>query len=441
MNKRGLSDVVTTVLIILIAIAAVIIIWNFVSPAIRNAGEGISPELITTSFSVKSVVTDGALEAVIVERKAGAGDVTSLKVVLEDESKRTCVIESPGAISELSSRRIAISLGVCEDGFIPVKVSVVPVLNKDGKEFTGVSFESTKITGVSSVGVADCGNSICEVGEDSSSCLVDCPVLVTCGDGVINGNEFCEVGPPLNVNGQTCQTQGYDYGSLGCSAGCLSFDTSLCVPKSYVAYWKFDESSWTGVSGEVKDSSANGNDGTRFGNANIVSGGVSGNAGTFDGSGDYVSVPDSDSISLKEDFTISLWIKDKKSAGFINKILSKGGEYAMQVYSSDRLYNYYWINSNQQYITVSVSYSRDGAWRHVVTTLRKSGTDEIHTIYINGAPSLPRTVPAGTISTTANALTIGLFVTGFEGDIDEVRIYDRALSQSEITSLYNQFSS
>jgi len=41
-NKKGLSDVVTTVLIILLALAAVIIIWSFVRPAIQTAGKGVT---------------------------------------------------------------------------------------------------------------------------------------------------------------------------------------------------------------------------------------------------------------------------------------------------------------------------------------------------------------------------------------------------------------
>ena len=55
-NKKGLSDVVTTVLIILLALAAVIIIWSFVRPAITGAGKGITTgtECFKTDIEVVS---------------------------------------------------------------------------------------------------------------------------------------------------------------------------------------------------------------------------------------------------------------------------------------------------------------------------------------------------------------------------------------------------
>ncbi|MEK6854825.1 MAG: MopE-related protein [Nanoarchaeota archaeon] len=58
-----------------------------------------------------------------------------------------------------------------------------------------------------------------------------------CGDGQRTGVEVCDIGPDLisantddDLNGQTCISQGFASGNLGCSFDCLSFDTNACVP-------------------------------------------------------------------------------------------------------------------------------------------------------------------------------------------------------------------
>ena len=52
-NKKGLSDVVATVLIILLALAAVVIVWSFVSPSLRNTGSQIDVQSKCLATEVK----------------------------------------------------------------------------------------------------------------------------------------------------------------------------------------------------------------------------------------------------------------------------------------------------------------------------------------------------------------------------------------------------
>ncbi len=73
-NKRGLSDVVTVSLIILLAIAAVVIVWGFVRPTIQTnleTGAGCA----NARVFVRSCTTAGA---VIVENQ-GSADITSYR--------------------------------------------------------------------------------------------------------------------------------------------------------------------------------------------------------------------------------------------------------------------------------------------------------------------------------------------------------------------------
>jgi len=55
---------------------------------------------------------------------------------------------------------------------------------------------------------------------DTSACITE-----YCGDGVLNGSEQCD---GTDLNGETCSSQGFDFGPLFCDGSCNSFDTSSC---------------------------------------------------------------------------------------------------------------------------------------------------------------------------------------------------------------------
>ncbi len=63
------------------------------------------------------------------------------------------------------------------------------------------------------------------------SCSMNCTFNTTGCSNYVCGNNKKEPGETCDgtdLNGQTCQTQGFDMGTLGCTAGCNSFDTSGC---------------------------------------------------------------------------------------------------------------------------------------------------------------------------------------------------------------------
>jgi anionic cell wall polymer biosynthesis LytR-Cps2A-Psr (LCP) family protein len=67
MNKRGLSAVVTTVIVILLAIVAITIVWNFVKPTIEGAGSSIEILSKDSKLKVKKAETTspGNIDVVI----------------------------------------------------------------------------------------------------------------------------------------------------------------------------------------------------------------------------------------------------------------------------------------------------------------------------------------------------------------------------------------
>jgi len=190
-----------------------------------------------------------------------------------------------------------------------------------------------------------------------------------------------------------------------------------------VGYWKFDEGSGPTAS----DSSGYNNYGTVYG-ATWTDGKV-GKALSFDGINDYVRIPDSDSLDITEDLTIAAWVKTSQTGRpsdiFCNlRQVSPHDGYALEITSTGNVRFY-----SQEKDLVSKGKINTGTWKYVVVVL--SGTTA--TIYIDGAFDNSGTVNVPNANdldqTIAASYTPYYF---FNGVIDEVRVYNRALSQSEI---------
>ncbi|NTW27221.1 MAG: LamG domain-containing protein [Candidatus Moranbacteria bacterium] len=196
-----------------------------------------------------------------------------------------------------------------------------------------------------------------------------------------------------------------------------------------VGHWTFDGSD---VNGNVaKDISGNKNDGTIAGAT--VTPGKLGQGLNYVSLGSVVSVPDNDSLEGMTQLTLSAWINPRTSGNF-GRIIEKG---------NGTPYNFYFIGSNLQcdldstsVITASNPFSgKYNSW-HLATCVYDGVTVAI---YLDGAliASAART---GSVATGATAVTIGNNDSGartFDGVIDDARIYNRALSGSEISQLYN----
>lgn len=93
----------------------------------------------------------------------------------------------------------------------------------NGVDLGGLAYGSAP-TFCSGIGQAcTIGNTCCSGFCVSSACAV-----YNCGDGIVTTPEVCDTSGP-NLNSQTCKTQGFDHGTLACTAGCLTFDTTSCV--------------------------------------------------------------------------------------------------------------------------------------------------------------------------------------------------------------------
>jgi len=216
------------------------------------------------------------------------------------------------------------------------------------------------------------------------------------------------------------------------SAGEITRLYNLTKPKllapnnlGLVGYWSFEEGTGT----KAGDMSGNGNTGTTTGTAWVD--GKRGKALNFDGTDDYVAAPDSPSLDITGDLTITGWIYPRDSNSSDRLVTKRVSEY------SDGYDIMTWggkmnIMINTWDVVGNLSYSAN-QWAHF--TFTKSGTTG--TLYKNGIFDASWSNAPATINTNNASLIIGgAFSYMFDGLIDEVRIYNRALSATEVANLY-----
>jgi hypothetical protein len=208
-----------------------------------------------------------------------------------------------------------------------------------------------------------------------------------------------------------------------------------------VGYWKMDQSSWNGTTGQVTDSSGQANNGTSAGNATTATGKYY-MGGTFDGTGDYVSIG-SGKFDTISNGTIAFWINQNSSA-------TDNAVFTHYVDGNNRFTAYYRGSTGKMMfdgcvasgsctnIVASSTSLTLSTWTHVTVTFGANGMK----IYLNGKLD-------GTSTSTANFTSIGTSTANdiggisplsgawLNGKLDDLRIYNRNLSDDEISQLAN----
>lgn len=216
-----------------------------------------------------------------------------------------------------------------------------------------------------------------------------------------------------------------------------SFTTIAALPSGVVAFWKFDK----GSGSIAYDSTQNDNDLTRRNHANWNDNSKYGKSMYFDGRDDYLNMPNSDSLNFagKNQITIEAWIYPQNNYDGSQAIVSKGGskQYALIF---NRSYGYAYFETYQMdWSSCGSPRSADGsipfdAWTHVVATYDGS----IKRLYVNGEQVSSVVCSANFLSNT-QYFEIGRNTSSqdFCGYIDEVVIYNHALTADEVVAQYN----
>ena len=193
-----------------------------------------------------------------------------------------------------------------------------------------------------------------------------------------------------------------------------------------------------GSGSTLVDSSGSGNNGGLQGNPTWVTG-QHGQAIRFDGSGDYAVVPDASSLDISGAITMAAWVRPEKLATqYLVKKATNGGTngYELSLSSAGKVFvRFNQLTSGDTFrVNSTSSYPTNGTtWMHVAATY--DGTTM--KVYVNGVEEGSLAGPASIVT---NNLGLGIGaqpdgVSQLQGAMDDVHLYNRALSLAEIQAL------
>ena len=212
-----------------------------------------------------------------------------------------------------------------------------------------------------------------------------------------------------------------------CAAGVASAPASMSATSGLVAAYGFDEGSGT----TVADASGNGNNGT-ITNATWAASGKYGKALQFNGTNALVTVPNAASLQLSAGMTLEAWVNPSAVTAVWRDVIYKGNDnYYLEATSTNASKPDAGLIAGGSYAdAVGTAKLAASTWSYLTetydgTTLR---------LYVNGT-QVASTAHTGAIATSTNPLQIGgdsLYGQNFAGLIDEVRVYNVALTAAQI---------
>lgn len=218
-----------------------------------------------------------------------------------------------------------------------------------------------------------------------------------------------------------------------------------------VAHYKFE--------GNLTDSSGKGHHGSEVGSLVYASGGASGQALKLDGSG-YVKIPGADSLNLGDRFTLNAWVKLAAAENDVNRyntILFKEhptepGYFIYKAVASGthdvRLDIQQLSTGFEPVVGTDGVGSLDLASKWTMATWVSDG-DTLY-VYVDGKLQATATTGKQEYGTPfSDTIASSLFIGGpkgasaelFNGQIDEVKLFSRALSGAEIKAEYDAVKS
>jgi len=241
-NRRGISSIIATLLLILLTITILGVLWLIVRNITSSASEGISLGGITLDLKIQKVSIIQNNISVLVQRQQGEGNLVGINFVVYD-----------GYNYENIKKNTTLEIYEGKEYIFPVSdvninliktISVAPIyLSNSGVERTGRitdTYTFGEDTPGSGTGELICGDGTCNVGETVASCPADCLLGPVCGNSALESGEQCDDGNTNNGDGcsSTCQDEvlgtvcGNDICELGeTTSSCLNdCPSQTCIP-------------------------------------------------------------------------------------------------------------------------------------------------------------------------------------------------------------------
>jgi hypothetical protein len=216
------------------------------------------------------------------------------------------------------------------------------------------------------------------------------------------------------------------------SATVMVLSPSGIIPPDMTALYAFE--------GNALDTSGNGYDGTPNALSYVV-GKVGAQAGQFNGTSSYISIP----RSITDNFTVAMWVKTTDTTGTAGgqwwsgkglvdgEVGGGGADWGTAILNGKFVLG---VGSAGGDTTIASSVNiNDGTWHHVAAT--RNNFSGAMAVYVDGVLRGSGTGPTGSRTWPPN-LRIGSLQTGnnfLNGTLDDVRLYDRILTTNEIAAL------
>jgi hypothetical protein len=407
------------------------------APSISAIGDQVTNE-DTPTAPIAFTVADGETPAASLSVSGSSNNPTlvpTANIVFGGSGANRTVTITP-ALNQSGTATITIAVS---DGALstPTSFGLTVTAVNDPPTITAIANQTTS-TGVAvgplsfTVGdVETAAGSLTVSGSSNNTTLVPNANIAFGGSA---SNRTVTVTPAGNQTGTATIT-------VTVSDGTASTPTSFvltvnAVPAGLRAAYAFNEGTGT----TTADASGNGNTGTLTNGPTWTTQGRYGNAISFDGVNDFVSVPDSASLDLAATGTVQTWVR-LNAVGRWNGLIAKGNA------NNDRSHNYALEVTNRNVVRCilgngttfqqldSTAALTAGVFRHVACTW--NGTTVA--IYVDGvlnASAAQTVTPAGN--------TAPLFLGQFGGNsdrlsgiLDNLRIYNRALNATEIQADMN----
>lgn len=237
----------------------------------------------------------------------------------------------------------------------------------------------------------------------------------------------------------------------------IPITTHAALNTGLVGYWGLDTRDMvlsSGSAGVTIDRSSNTNVGTFNNFTSIRASRVIGKMMQglyFDGTDDWVSMGNVHSFERTNSFSFTAWVKRNESGSadqIITKMVNSGAftGYMFAFNSSDAII-FYLRNglSNVAAIGTTAAFSDVNKWYHVAATYDGSSSVNGMKIYVNGVSVAVSTISNSLSATIVNTQPFQLGARGttinatsnpLMGSLDDVRVYNRTLSATEVMSIY-----
>ena len=172
--------------------------------------------------------------------------------------------------------------------------------------------------------------------------------------------------------------------------------------------------------------------------------GEAGGALSFNGTSSYINIPHRSSLNIGNTMSISAWVRptdlSSRHGVFSTRSNNATDSWQLDVGLGNGGSGRATFSKQGVWIFDSI----DGrialnAWRHVVYV--RSAASTSGSMYVNGSLVSSSETSTTTIANNSDPKRIGQGTAGtqfFQGSIDDVRLYNRALTQTEISALYNE---